>query len=365
MRVFFLILLLVFTLSAANTNAENDQIFEKAKSGDPEAQYQLGMRYALQKPSDEKSAFEWFLKSAEGGLVGGMDIVGQRYAAGMGTKPDEIRAYAWYSFVPERFEEYDKLAEKFSEEQRAQANKLTEQLQASVHNIEKKNPTAGKDAFCLKWYLAAAEAQFAQCPFSRRPKMDLEKAYFWGGLAIRNGKQSDGLFRKIGILLTQEKRLKLNAMMRDWKPKRNVNVEQSPKEEQTVTILPTDRYPSAPDFLEEERNTLADADRGDVNAQSKLGRLYSVESDGGLSLHESREYLHRQITKLDEYLERNADTKAKQNLKDGIDKLKIPVYGCSSATLTHTLVGLDISRFEKLIDEVVSMDIPVTSGECL
>ena len=348
-----------------NAYAAEDYLLEKAQAGDPYAQAELGMRYTMQKPSDEESAFKWYLKAAEAGVVPAIKIVAIRYRIGKGTTQDEIRAYAWYSLVPDQFQQYDLLAKKFSDNQKIEAKKLAEELQHSVPQREKQNLKAGEAAFCLKWYIAGAQAQFAQCPFSRRPKMDLEKAYFWRGLAIRNGKLDDGVFKKVGMLLTQEKRLQLNASIRDWKPKGEASVEPPLQDNQTVEILSSDRYPPAPDFLEEERMALNKAESGDINAQWDLSRFYSVESDGGLSLQESREYLQRQLAKIDQYLERNADAATKQKLTDALNSLRIPIYGCSSPTLSHSLVGLDSAGFEVKIDEMLKANTPVTTGECL
>lgn len=360
---FSFLILLICAIATSNAYAANDPLMEKAETGDPHAQVELAMRYDMQKPRDEESAFKWFLKAAEAGLVPVFTIVAVKYRLGKGTKPDEIRAYAWYSLVPDEFQQYDELAEKFSDKQKIEAKKLAEELQRSVR--KKQDKKAGAAAFCLKWYLAGAQAQFAQCPFSRRPKMDLEKAYFWRGLAIRNGKLDDGVFRKVGILLTQEQRLQLNAKIRDWKPKGDVAVKSTLPDDQTVEILPSDEYPPAPDFLEKERVALDKAERGDANAQWDLSRLYSVESDGGLSLLESREFLQKQSARIDNYLERNADAATRQKLTDAISRVRIPVYGCSSPTLSHGVVGLDYSGFEKKLDEMLKVDTPVRSGECL
>jgi TPR repeat protein len=76
-----------------------------AEAGDPSAQAQLGATFLYGEAGVEKNpknAFEWFLKSAEGGDELSQVMVGSLFASGIGTQKDEVEAVRWYRESAER-----------------------------------------------------------------------------------------------------------------------------------------------------------------------------------------------------------------------------------------------------------------------
>jgi putative methionine-R-sulfoxide reductase with GAF domain len=75
-----------------------DQLKQFAASGDPPAQYALGLRYASGDgvKQDDKEAAAWFSKAAENGNVKAQAALGTRYFAGnRGLPPSLSQAYFW------------------------------------------------------------------------------------------------------------------------------------------------------------------------------------------------------------------------------------------------------------------------------
>lgn len=76
-----------------------DQLIAKAKSGDPVAQYELGLRYesgAWDVLADAKQALYWLTKSAQQGNRHAMKALAHIYAQGeLGTAPNPDQAKYW------------------------------------------------------------------------------------------------------------------------------------------------------------------------------------------------------------------------------------------------------------------------------
>ncbi len=75
-----------------------DQLRQLAASGDPPAQYALGVRYASGDgvKQDDKEAAAWFIKAAENGNVKAQAALGTRYWVGnRGVPPSVTQAYFW------------------------------------------------------------------------------------------------------------------------------------------------------------------------------------------------------------------------------------------------------------------------------
>ncbi len=74
-----------------------DQLQQLAQSGDPSAQYALGLRYASgdNVKQDERAAAVWFTKAAENGNVKAQVALSTRYWAGRGVEPSLNQAYFW------------------------------------------------------------------------------------------------------------------------------------------------------------------------------------------------------------------------------------------------------------------------------
>jgi len=68
-----------------------------AEQGDPEAQWQMGVRYhdGTGVPQDDSMAMQWFLRAAEQGQVDAQAHLGAYYWAGRGVPEDLIKAYMW------------------------------------------------------------------------------------------------------------------------------------------------------------------------------------------------------------------------------------------------------------------------------
>lgn len=66
-----------------------------AELGHPTAQYNLGFIYFYEQ-NNQQAAFEWFLKSAEGGSVSGMEKVAECYLKGDGIALNKEKAIGWY-----------------------------------------------------------------------------------------------------------------------------------------------------------------------------------------------------------------------------------------------------------------------------
>ena len=70
----------------------------RANAGDAEAQYNLGLTYAigLDVPQDDVEAAAWFLKAAEQGHAAAQLSLGVMYDAVRGVPPDDVEALAWF-----------------------------------------------------------------------------------------------------------------------------------------------------------------------------------------------------------------------------------------------------------------------------
>ena len=75
------------------------EFMEAVKSGDPVAQYKLGMMYVTGNNGLKQNyvqAFRWFSKSAEKGNSSAMFQLGKLYENGLGVEPDTNEALKWY-----------------------------------------------------------------------------------------------------------------------------------------------------------------------------------------------------------------------------------------------------------------------------
>ena len=73
-------------------------ILERAKAGDADAQYEMGMRYRCGKGAfeDEGESYRWMLASAEQDYVDAMYEMGVSFDLGIGTRIDGEIADEWY-----------------------------------------------------------------------------------------------------------------------------------------------------------------------------------------------------------------------------------------------------------------------------
>src|SRR5690606_28347767 len=71
----------------------------QAQRGDAQAQYEVGLTYALplqgQVQADELAAFQWFLKAAQQGHAEAQEEVARRYDSGNGVEKNPQQAFQW------------------------------------------------------------------------------------------------------------------------------------------------------------------------------------------------------------------------------------------------------------------------------
>jgi len=91
---------------ASSASAENlapalRELRQRAQSGDSEAQFEIGAKYATGEdaPQDYAEAVKWFTRSAEGGQVLAAATLGAYYWAGRGVPQDDVSAYMWSSIA--------------------------------------------------------------------------------------------------------------------------------------------------------------------------------------------------------------------------------------------------------------------------
>lgn len=73
-------------------------LLKAAQAGVPQAQYELGTRYAQGKgvSEDESQAAEWYKNAAEKGFAPAQCELGFHYAKGLGVKQSDVEAVNWF-----------------------------------------------------------------------------------------------------------------------------------------------------------------------------------------------------------------------------------------------------------------------------
>ncbi len=91
---------------ASSASAENlapalRELRQRAQSGDSDAQFEIGAKYATGEdaPQDYAEAVKWFTRAAEGGQVLAAATLGAYYWAGRGVPQDDVSAYMWSSIA--------------------------------------------------------------------------------------------------------------------------------------------------------------------------------------------------------------------------------------------------------------------------
>jgi TPR repeat protein len=76
----------------------------RAEQGDPEAQYDLGLRYARAEtvPQSISEAAKWFQRAAEQGYGKAQHRLGMMYAGGEGVPEDLVLAHMWLNLAVSR-----------------------------------------------------------------------------------------------------------------------------------------------------------------------------------------------------------------------------------------------------------------------
>ena len=101
MRRFAALLLLSIAMVAwPSCFAQNDvsDLSQKAAAGDPAAQVQLGMRYALGVPRNIREAMKWFRLAADQGYADGQYRLGGMYDVAQSPQ-NPAEAIKWYTLA--------------------------------------------------------------------------------------------------------------------------------------------------------------------------------------------------------------------------------------------------------------------------
>ena len=80
--------------AAAETTAPDKQLLERASTGDPQAQRELGDWYVLS--GDHVEGVRWYLKAAEQGNVAAQYSLGLSYNSGLGVPQNYTQSVRWY-----------------------------------------------------------------------------------------------------------------------------------------------------------------------------------------------------------------------------------------------------------------------------
>jgi len=91
-------LMLFSRMAFAGEKVDYTALMASAEKGDAEAQYKIGLGYALGDgvPQDDKKAIPWYQKAADQGNTGAQLSLGLMYAEGRGVPQDDTKAVVWY-----------------------------------------------------------------------------------------------------------------------------------------------------------------------------------------------------------------------------------------------------------------------------
>ncbi len=98
-KIIFVLLFVSCLFINAGCFKKDINLRKQAESGNPQAQFQLGLYYYLGKIDgkvDYEKAVYWFTKSAEQGNTNAQTNLGIMYENGQGVKQDYAEALKWY-----------------------------------------------------------------------------------------------------------------------------------------------------------------------------------------------------------------------------------------------------------------------------
>ena len=83
---------------------EIDALRVRAEQGDAEAQYNLGLIYAIGEgvPQDDAETVHWYRLAADQGHASAQVSLGRRYENGVGVPQDYVQAHTWHNLVASR-----------------------------------------------------------------------------------------------------------------------------------------------------------------------------------------------------------------------------------------------------------------------
>lgn len=101
-------LLLLASLAMAEAPMSLDEARELAAKNDPQAQYNLGLRYATGEgvDRDPQQAIEWYTRAANNGHDLAQNNLGAMYETGKGVDADQQTAVRWYRAAAEQGQKY-------------------------------------------------------------------------------------------------------------------------------------------------------------------------------------------------------------------------------------------------------------------
>lgn len=125
-----------------------------AHSGEPRAQYDLGLMYDQGQgfPQSDAKAMEWYERAAQQGEPRAQYNLGLMYLKGQGVPPNLVQAYYWISLSASRGNQHaldarDYVSEKMSTEQLTEGKRLVleyEEQAAKRNACVFCNPSSGK-----------------------------------------------------------------------------------------------------------------------------------------------------------------------------------------------------------------------------
>jgi TPR repeat protein len=229
-----------------------------AQEGIPEAQFNLGLMYALGQgvPQDETEAAKWFRKAAEQGDPFAQSGIGLMYYEGQGVPQDYAEAVKWWRMseehdgnpphttfllgsmyyqgagVPQDYAEAAKWYQKA-------ADRGDSDAQNNLGNMYENGQGVPQDyTEAVKWYRKAADQgnPYAQLSlgimffYGNGVPQDYVLAHMWTNLGVlripsdetKKRKQAIRMRDTVAGLLTPAQIAEAQRMAREWKPKKEV-----------------------------------------------------------------------------------------------------------------------------------------------
>lgn len=133
------------------------EILSNAVNGNPEAQYEIGLRClrGIEAPEDHKLAVDWLIKSSNKGFEDAQYLLGTCYASGTGVEQNERIALGFYLKAAQAANKYAQFA-----------------VGEHYHDAEDHDQAA-------EWFKKSARQGYAPAQF------ELGKSYYYGLGSIR------------------------------------------------------------------------------------------------------------------------------------------------------------------------------------
>ena len=157
------------------THIDVEILRTRARDGDPEAQFDLALRYSdgTGVPENASTAYRWLTKAAEGGHLEAMGALGRCFHGGLGCPEDVGLAIQWYEKALARGADdvHGDLAQVLCDERSGEARNVERAIQLLQEGWENHQDAAcagilseiyedenGDDALSLQWARTAADA---------------------------------------------------------------------------------------------------------------------------------------------------------------------------------------------------------------